>query len=389
MTSMIQRAVLCAALVSLGACSLAPGPYLDHDQLSDDIGAKTNNTVYPVKLITADVVMAQKRDQAALYAQSAALGKSLNTPVARYDYHVQPPDVLSITVYGHPELASPVAPTMPPPDGGSLALPASGNDNGAPLAQGARVAPDGTIFFPTLGRVPVAGKTTEQIAAELTRALAPNSRRPQVDVVVSRYLSQQMQVTGELKNPGTLPITDAPLTLVNAIARSGGSLPSADLRRVNLTRDGHTTVLDADAVYDRGDMAQNVVLQSGDIVNVPDRGDNRIFVIGEALKPAALPMSKWRLTLADAITGVGSIDPRSADPRQIYVVRGAKENPTQPTVYRLDMTQVDSILLATQFELRPLDVVYIGTASAARFNRVLEQFLPSLQAIFYTVQLGR
>jgi polysaccharide export outer membrane protein len=374
-----------AVIISVAGCSTAPGPWLDRDRLSDDLKKPTGNNVFSVELITADVIMDQQRKRLANMPPLTPVA----TGAAVQDYRVEPPDVLSITVYGHPELASAGAPPLPSLEPSMSTVVDATRDTGTPQSQGARVAADGTIFYPTVGRIKVAGMSTEQIAATLTKVLGKRQRDPQVDVSVLRYLSQQVQVAGELKTPGTLPITDAPLTLVSAIARAGGATPNADLQHVQLTRDGKTSVLSANAVYDRGDIGQNVLLRAGDIVNVPDRGDSRVFIMGEAMKPSSVPMSKWQLTLADALTTAGSIDPKSADPRQVYVVRGARDNPTQPSIYRLDMTQIDSVLLATRFQLQPLDVVYIGTASAARFNRVLDQVLPSLQALFYTVQLGR
>ena len=53
------------------------------------------------------------------------------------------------------------------------------------------------------------------------------------------------------------------------------------------------------------------------------------------------------------------------------------------------MTQPDSLLLATHFQLQPLDVVYVGTAGAVQFNRVIHQVLPTLQTLFYLKQLTR
>jgi polysaccharide export outer membrane protein len=198
-----------------------------------------------------------------------------------------------------------------------------------------------------------------------------------------------VQITGDLKNPGPQALNDTPLTLIDAISRSGGAMPDADLQRVHLTRNGKVVELDVNAALDRGEISQNVLLQNGDLVNVPDRTDSRVFVIGEVLKPTSLPMNRGRLTLADAIAGVNSIDPKSADPRLVYVIRGARDNPSQPTVYRLDMTQIDALLLMTKFPLQPLDVVYVGTASAVRFNRILDQISPTLQALFFTRELAQ
>jgi polysaccharide export outer membrane protein len=63
--------------------------------------------------------------------------------------------------------------------------------------------------------------------------------------------------------------------------------------------------------------------------------------------------------------------------------------PLDLSVYKLDMTQVDALMLMTQFDLHPRDVVYVQVASAARFNRVLEQISPTIQTLFYTIQTTR
>jgi polysaccharide export outer membrane protein len=100
-------------------------------------------------------------------------------------------------------------------------------------------------------------------------------------------------------------------------------------------------------------------------------------------------MNKGELTIADALTQAGGILDTDANPRQIYVMRGMKDKPTTPDVYRLDMTKPDAIMLSSQFELQPMDVVYVGTAASTTFNRVLQQVLPTVQTLFYLKQLTR
>jgi len=132
-----------------------------------------------------------------------------------------------------------------------------------------------------------------------------------------------------------------------------------------------------------------VMLQDGDIINVPDRTDSRVFVMGEVKAPATLPMLKGRLTIADALTQSGGILDTDANARQIYVVRGAQAKPSGPEIFRLDLTQPDSLLLAAQFQLKPLDVLYVGTSGAVQFNRLVNQVLPTLQTLFFLKQLTR
>jgi polysaccharide export outer membrane protein len=391
---MLIRSIALAASAAFTVSACAPGPYLDKSRLQDDLSAHVDNTVYPVKQISADVIMAQFKQTATPPVLKAGEGD-----LSKYDYHIGPKDILGVTIWDHPELMSGNAGgAAGGADAGAAAggaiggvPPLPGNAQGGAGADtaGHRVALDGTIFFPYLGRVKVAGLTTEQVRLDLTKRLARTIRDPQVDVRVMQYRSQQVQITGELKNPGTFALNDVPLTLVDAVARAGGTLTTADTGHVHLTRAGKTYTLSMDDVLDRGDAQQNVLLRAGDIVNIPDRADTRVFVLGEVVKPQAVAMNRNGLTLADAVAAVNSLEPTSADPRQIYVIRGAKDKPTAPEVFRLDMTQIDALLLQTQFALQPLDVVYVGTAPLARFNRVLNQISPTLQTLFYTRGLIR
>lgn len=398
---MLSRAVLFSLLGAsvLAGCSWVPGNALSTSNLQQSNVVTTEDSTYLVTQITPETILRQN-----LAAQQTMQTRdtSLNVPVgdpAAFRYHVQAQDILGITVFDHPELASSsgtaLDSTLSSPQGGSLmALPYSQtSSSGASVNQndpiGYTVNPDGTVFFPYAGSVHVAGESVENVRIRLTHALSRYIVNPQVTVRVLAYRSQQVQLTGELKTPGALSITDRPLTLSDAIARAGGATSIGDLQRVRLMRKGKLSVIDTYALLDRGDAAQDVLLQGGDIVNVPDQVDSRIFVMGEVLKPITLYMNKGRMTLADALTGASGIDNLAANVREIYVFRGAKENPTEPQIFQLDMTQPSSILLAAQFQMDKLDVVYVGTAKGVQFNRALNLITPSVQNLFYTRQLTR
>ncbi|WP_122154717.1 polysaccharide biosynthesis/export family protein [Paraburkholderia sp.] len=390
---MLNRNFTVALLLTvlLSACATAPGNYLDTSSLKEDSSNKPAQT-YQVHLIDGDLVDAQAQAQ-----QAAALQRPLPTgrytDPSQYVYHVAPQDILGITVWDHPELTTPNGSTLSTGDtttqslAGAVQQPYTTALPGQADPYGQTVAPDGTIYFPFVGRVRAAGKTVGDIRDELAARLVPYIRNPQVDVRVLSFRSQKVQVTGEVKTPGPLAISDVPLTLLDAITRSGGSTSIADIQRVRLTRNNQLYVLDADSVLDRGDVRQNVMLQAGDIVNIPDRVDSRVFVMGEVKAPQAVSMLRGRLTIADALTQATGILDTDANPRQIYVMRGMKDHPTTPEVYRLDMTQPNAIMLSSKFQLQPLDVVYVGTAASTTFNRVIQQVLPAIQSVFYIKEL--
>jgi polysaccharide export outer membrane protein len=389
--NMLKRNLTVALLLTafLSACATAPGNYLDTSSLKEDSSSKPAET-YPVHLIDSDLVMTQAQQAA---SQQTVLPPGKYSDPSQYVYHVAPQDILGITVWDHPELTTPNGSTLSTGDNttqtlaGAVQQPYTTALPGQADPYGQTVAPDGTIFFPFVGRMQAAGKTVSDIRSELATRLVPYIRNPQVDVRVLSFRSQKVQVTGEVKSPGPLAISDVPLTLVDAITRSGGSTSIADIQRVRLTRNKQLYVLDANSLLDRGDTRQNVMLQAGDIINVPDRVDSRVFVMGEVKNPQTVSMLRGRLTIADALTQATGILDTDANPRQIYVLRGMKDHPTTPEVYRLDMTQPNAIMLSSQFQLQPLDVVYVGTALSTTFNRVIQQVLPAIQSVFYIKEM--
>ncbi|PMS37363.1 polysaccharide export outer membrane protein [Trinickia symbiotica] len=392
MTRRFLLPVLTAGFVSwLTACSALPGYSLDRSHMHE-VNQPANEEMYDVHRITAQVIA----ELAAKVAQTQQpLPESRFSSASQYVYHIGPQDILGITVWDHPELTTPQGTTFSTGGNttqtiaGALAQPYTTALPGQADPYGQTVAADGTIFFPFVGRVHVAGKTPQQVRDQLAAALEPYLHKPQLDVRVLAYRSQRVQVTGDVKSPGPLAITDVPLTLVDAITRSGGSTDNADLQRVRLMRHGRFYQLDANGLLDRGDISQDVMLEDGDIINVPDRSDSRVFVLGEVKVPTAVQLIRGSLTIADSLTSAGGILDTDANPRQVYVIRGMSSRPDAPDIYRLDMTQPDALLLSTQFRLQPFDVVYVGTASAVQFNRLIQQVLPTLETIVLTRQLTR
>ncbi len=389
---LIRSFVIAVVLASfLSACSTAPGNYLNTSRLRETPQSQSTET-YSVQLVNAPLIVEQASTRRAI---TQPLPPARLEDMSQYRYRIGPQDILGITVWDHPELTTQQGQSFS--SGGNttqtvasaLALPYTSALPGQADPFGQTVSADGTFYFPFVGRVKAAGQTVQEVRDELTTKLARYLKDPQLDIRVLAYRSQKVQITGEVKMPGPLAVTDVPLTLVDAITRSGGSLVDADLQRVRLTRGGKLYQLDANGMLDRGEMSQNVMLEAGDIINVPDRMDSRIFVMGEVKTPVTTPMLKGRLTIADALTAGGGILNTDANPRQVYVLRAAEGNNAKPDVYRLDMTQPDALMLSSQFQLKPLDVVYVGTADAVQFNRVLQQVLPTLQAVFFTKQLAR
>ena len=137
-----------------------------------------------------------------------------------------------------------------------------------------RVASDGSIDFPLLGNIHVAGKTPTEVAEIVENGLREEQylKKPQVSVFVKEYNSKKVSVFGQVKKPGTFPYQDG-MSVVEAISIAGGF--------TSMSRGNETTVIRVIDGKKKRFLVQveligqgkvpNFILQSGDIVFVPER----------------------------------------------------------------------------------------------------------------------
>ena len=127
------------------------------------------------------------------------------------------------------------------------------------------------------------------------------------------------------------------------------------------------------------DSSQNLMLKHGDIVNVLDRSQQKVFVMGEVRTPKSVEIINGQLTLAGALGEVGGVNQTSANSGAIYVIRGTDKD--QPQIFHLDARYASGLLLAERFDMQAQDVVFVDTAGISQWNRVISQLLPSISVI--------
>lgn len=364
----LSRAIAAIALVSsLGACALSPGMTFNSKHLVDPLDP---NSVAEIKEITPSLVLADHRARQALLDNDGVSRLVDKTE----PYRIGPGDILSIVVWDHPEL---VLPTQTYAIGTGVTELAFGDTaSGIP---GYTVSSSGYIQFPYTGLLKVAGLTELQARNLIVNSSGKYIQDPQITVRVLGYRSKRVYVEGEVKTPGTVAINDIPMTLLEAINRAGGILPTGDRSSVCVIRDGRKTRVNLPALIERGQDLNQVMLKSGDIVRVTPRDESKIFVTGEVTTPAAITMRDGRLTLNEALGEAGGPNQLTADSSQVFVVRSTEQ--ATPLVFHLNAASPQAYAVAEKFELQPKDVVFVDTAALVRWNRFISNLFPSAQTV--------
>jgi protein involved in polysaccharide export with SLBB domain len=312
-----------------GARPPADGPNTSDADTAAEVPVIREAQPEPIPLTTGPLPSAAAPDAAASSAGSASpaaraaevRGPGGGAEAQMGSYRIGEDDELEISVYGDNDLSKTQA-----------------------------VRPDGKLAFPLIGDVQAAGLTPDELRARITEGVARYVRNPQVTVLVTKYLSRRVSVLGEVKTPGLLR-TSSDLTVLEAISRAGGLTDSANLQATVLVRNGETRSVDLGRLL-RGDLSQNMVLQTNDTLVVPDIKEKKVFVLGQVNKPEVVIL-RPEVTLVEAISRAGGVT-SGADLPGALLVRAGRILPVNfDKLLRLGDVSQNVLLAANDIVLIP------------------------------------
>ncbi|MFN6925942.1 MAG: polysaccharide biosynthesis/export family protein [Tabrizicola sp.] len=311
-----------------------------------------------VDMNDVDVILLDRANIASFAAPARGHQPSALPSGSGWSYRIGNGDVLSIIVFDHPELTLPAGPQRTAEESGF------------------QVGSNGAFTYPYIGEVTAAGRSIDEVRAEIAQRLAQFIPDPQVDVRIAAYKSQFVSVSGEVRTPLRAPVTSVPLTLVEAINAAGGATEAADLRRVTVQRGGKPYSVDLKGFFEGGLTQNNPVLRHGDVVHVPRRRAEEAYLLGEIARPDVIDLSVEPITLTQAIARNGGLLRPRADARGVLVFRwiGGRTR-----VFQLDTSNPVGLLLGTQFLLEPGDVVYVLRSPIQKWNDTIARILPTVQ----------
>jgi polysaccharide export outer membrane protein len=226
------------------------------------------------------------------------------------EYKVGAADVLEISIYDQPDLSRKIT-----------------------------VLQDGTINFPLIGSIQVAGKSVGEIA-ELIRELLEKDYlyNPYVTVTVQEFRSKKISVLGNVKEPGIYYL-EGPTTLLDIISKAG-TIKSADSigkiiiqhdtnpgRENNDHTDNEITTINLSELLFQGKRELNIYLRNGDNIYVPEA--NQFFILGEIRKPGLYNLTE-NLTILKAISIAGGFT-EFANSKRISIIRA--DNAGEQKIY--------------------------------------------------------
>jgi polysaccharide export outer membrane protein len=253
------------------------------------------------------------------------------------------------------------------------------------------VEADGTIVMPFAGTIDVAGKTPRQIEAILEQDLADKANHPQILVRVTKNVTANATVMGDVTLSRLLPLTGKGERVLDALAMAGGVKPPLDKVSIQLSRRGTVATMPLTQIID--DPVQDVALQPGDVVTAEFQ-PNSFTALGAVGRNQEISFEAAGISLAQALGRIGGIQDLAANPKGLFLFRfeDPKALPANlgtlphtpegrvPVIYTADMRNPATFLVAQRFPIKDKDVIYVSTAPSEELVKFLNILAPTLSA---------
>src|SRR5882724_10926939 len=295
-------------------------------------------------------------------------------------------DILGVTVF---EAAS-----------GGLFIPAEGGVRPGNFVTIPNQAVDihGNISIPYAGSIRALGRTQVDVQNAIVAALKNRAIEPQVVVSLVEQKTSMISILGEGRS-ARIPATASPERMLDVISRAGlvavgGSTGAAGAETwVLLARNGRRAIAPFGAlVYEP---ANNVYVHPNDTIYLY-REPQTFLTFGAVGAQQQIPFGAWRLSLAEAISRAGGLVDVQADPASVFLYRGEArdvaeamgidckpyEGPVIPVIYTITLRDPAGYFLASSFEMRNKDIVYVSNAFAVESTK----FMSYLNTINSTIQ---
>ena len=241
---------------------------------------------------------------------------------------------------------------------------------------------NGNISIPFAGAIRARGRTQVEVQQAIVDALKDRAIEPQAVVSVVEQRTSLITVVGDVARSSRIPASLTPERILDTISRAGGpSGPGPDIW-VLLEREGRRGLAPFGAlVYEP---ANNIYVHPNDTIYLY-REPQTFLAFGAFGNQQQIPFGTWRISLAEAVAKAGGLSDAIADPASVFIYRGETrevaeamgidcskfQGPIIPVIYNFNFRNPGSQFLATTFEMRNKDVIYVANSVSVEATKFL------------------
>ena len=251
---------------------------------------------------------------------------------------------------------------------------------------------EGFISVPFAGKIKAAGQSLQAVESEIVKRLTGKANQPEVFVRLTKNVSSNVTIVGEVTNSIRMPLTPGGERLLDALAAAGGVRQPVNKMTIQLTRGDSVFAMPLDTVI--RDPKQNVILARGDVVTAMFQPLS-FTALGATGKNEEINFEVQGISLAQALARTGGLRDERSDPRGVFIFRFEPVNaltwPKQPVmttadgkvavIYRIDLRDPASFFVAQTFQVNNKDLLYVSNAPVAE----LQKFLNVVFSVTYPI----
>lgn len=239
------------------------------------------------------------------------------------------------------------------------------------------VSPTGQLFLPYIGQMQVAGQSQEEARAAIEAAYVKVTPSAQVQLRSVEGRQSSASVVSGVAKPGSYPLTDSGVTVLDILALSGGVPQTVINPQLRVQRGDTTYGISLDRVMK--DTALNIRLQGGDRVFV-EADENYFLSLGASGTQAQHYFPQDRVSALDALSIIGGLAEARADAKGILILRSydpgsVRADGSGPrharTIFTIDLTSADGLFSAGEFRIQPGDLIYVTESPLLTSRNVL------------------
>jgi polysaccharide export outer membrane protein len=250
---------------------------------------------------------------------------------------------------------------------------------------------NGNISVPYAGAVRAKGRTPVEVQQAVVDALKNRAIEPQVVISLVDQRTSLISVLGEVNAPSRIPASAAGERILDAITRAGGPKSQGFDTWIMLEREGRRETVPFGAlVYEP---SNNIYVHANDTVYLyrePQTfivlgASNATLGLSSATGPGLISFDSWRLSLVEAVAKAGGLNDTVADPAAVFLYRGETRavaeqlgvdcsqfpGPIIPLIYEVNFRDPAGFFLASKFQMRNKDVIYVSNAVSVEVSKVL------------------